>query len=185
MASFKTNPLFFSSLLVLGALTAGQAWLVFSQRSQLAKANAEIEQQTVKLNNFAAQNPFPDQANLTAIETDLEQARKTNAEIREVLRATSDIAATMAAAQLPSSSTDAYFDIANFVERIRAAAVAAEVKIDEKNRLGFFTYVNEGPPRCSPSASTSSICWVLWLRPIRPRFSVCNASVRSPSSNSV
>jgi Tfp pilus assembly protein PilE len=147
MASFKSNPLFFSSLLVLGALTAGQAWLVFSQRGQLSKVNAEIAQKTATLNNFATQNPFPEQSNLTALEADLEQARKTNAEIREVLRATSDIAANMAAAPVPASSTDAFFDIANFVERIRAAAAAAEVKIDEKNRLGFFTYVNEGPPR--------------------------------------
>jgi hypothetical protein len=147
MASFKSNPLFFSSLLVLGALTAGQAWLVFSQRGQLATANTEIAQKTSTLTNFATQNPFPDQANLAAIKADLEQARKTNAEIREVLRATSDVATTMAAAPVPASSTDAFFDIANFVERIRAAAIAGEVKIDDKNRLGFFTYVNGGPPR--------------------------------------
>jgi hypothetical protein len=147
MASFKSNPLFFSSLLVLGALTAGQAWLVFSQRGQLAKANAEIAQKTQALDNFKSQNPFPAQENLDALEKDLEQARKTNAEIREALRATSEIATTMAAAMVPASPTDAYFDIANFVERIRTAATEATVKIDEKNRLGFFTYVNTGPER--------------------------------------
>lgn len=147
MASFKSNPLFFSSLLVLGALTAGQAWLVFSQRGELAKANAEVAQKTQTLNNFASQNPFPSQGNLDALAQDLEQARKTNAEIREVLRATSDIATAMAAAVVPASSTDAYFDIANFVQRMRDAAVAAEVKIEEKNRLGFFTYVSTGPER--------------------------------------
>ncbi len=147
MASFKSNPLFFSSLLVLGALTAGQAWLVFSQRGQLSKANAEIAQKTQTLANFASQNPFPAQGNLAAIEMDLEQARKTNAEIRDVLRATGEIANTMAAAAVPATPTDAYFDIANFVERIRSAATNAKVKIDDKNRLGFFTYLNEGPPR--------------------------------------
>jgi len=145
MASFKSNPLFFSSLLALGALTAGQAWLVYSQRTQLSKTNTEIEQKTQTLANFSSQNPFPAQSNLGAIETDLAQAYETNAEIREVLRATSDIATTMATAAVPASSTDAYFDIANFVERIRNAATAAEVKLDEKNRLGFFTYVNTGP----------------------------------------
>ncbi len=147
MASFKSNPLFFSSLLVLGALTAGQAWLVFSQRSQLAKANAEIAQKTQTLSNFSTQNPFPTGENLDAVEKDLEQARETRSEIRAVLRATSEVATRMAAAQVPATPTDAYFDIANFVERIRTAATEAEVKIDEKNRLGFFTYVNTGPER--------------------------------------
>lgn len=147
MASFKSNPLFFSSLLVLGALTAGQAWLVYSQRAELSKANAEIAQKTQTLSGFSSQNPFPAQENLDALEKDLEQARKTNAEIRDVLRASSETATTMAAAQVPASPTDAYFDIANFIERIRTAATEASVKIDEKNRLGFFTYVNTGPER--------------------------------------
>ena len=131
----------------MGALTAGQAWLVFNQRGQLAKANAEIAQKTQNLNNFSAQNPFPSQGNLDALEKDLEQARKTSSDIRDVLRATSEVATNIAAAQVPASPTDAYFDIANFVERTRRAATAAEVKIDEKNRLGFFTYVSTGPDR--------------------------------------
>lgn len=147
MASFKTNPLFFTSLIVLGALTAGQAWLVYDQRGKLSKLTREVSQKKQALDAFGSQNPFPSQANLDAIEQDLAQARVASDDIRSVLSSQSEVANRIAAAAVPASSTDAYFDIAGFVERIRTAANEASIRLDEKNRLGFATYANTGPDR--------------------------------------
>lgn len=147
MASFKTNPLFFTSLIVLGALTAGQAWLVYDQRAKLSKLTREVAQKEQTLSAFASQNPFPSQANLEAVEKDLAQARVASDDIRSVLSASSEVASEIAAAVVPASSTDAYFDIAGFVERIRTAAKEASIRLDDKNRLGFVTYANTGPDR--------------------------------------
>lgn len=147
MASFKTNPLFFTSLIVLGALTAGQAWLVYDQRGKLSKLTREVAQKKQSLDAFASQNPFPSQANLESVEKDLAQARVASDDIRSVLSARSEVANQIAAAVVPASSTDAYFDIAGFVERIRTAAKEGSIRLDDKNRLGFTTYANTGPDR--------------------------------------
>jgi hypothetical protein len=147
MASFKTNPLFFTSLIVLGALTAGQAWLVYDQRGKLSKLTREVAQKKQSLDAFASQDPFPSQANLDALEKDLAQARVASDDIRSVLSARGEVANQIAAAPVPASSTDAYFDIASFVERIRTAAKEGSIRLDDKNRLGFATYANTGPDR--------------------------------------
>ena len=147
MASFKSHPFFFTSLLLIGAVTAGEAWLVFSQRSQVAKLAAEIEQKQKALQAFSSQNPFPSKDNLAAVEADRQRAEKTRDEIRQGLRARSEVAAKLAATSVPASSTDAYFDIANYVERVRETAQAAGVALPAENRLGFSLYASTGPER--------------------------------------
>lgn len=147
MASFKSHPFFFTSLLLIGAVTAGEAWLVFSQRSQADKLSKDIEQKQQQLEAFANQRPFPSKENLAAVEKDRAQAEKTRDEIRQILRASSEIATRLASATVPASSTDAYFDIANYVERIREAASAAKVALPAENRLGFSLYASTGPER--------------------------------------
>jgi hypothetical protein len=147
MASFKSHPFFYTSLLLIGAVTAGQAWLVFSQRSDTTKLAKEIEQKKQQLKAFANQKPFPSPENLKAVEADRAQAEKTRDEIRNILRATGEVATQLAAAAVPASSTDAYFDIANYVERIRAEATTAKVGLSAENRLGFSLYASTGPER--------------------------------------
>jgi hypothetical protein len=74
MASFKSHPFFYTSLLLIGAVTAGEAWLVFSQRSQAAKLAADIETKQQELDGFARKNPFPSKDNVAAVEADRAQA---------------------------------------------------------------------------------------------------------------
>lgn len=147
MASFKSHPFFFTSLLLIGAVTAGEAWLVFSQRSQAAKIQADIEQKQQQLESYAHQRPFPSKENLAAVEADRAQAEKTRNEIRQILRANSEVATRLASAAVPGSSTDAYFDIANYVERVRAAAAENKIGLLAENRLGFSQYASTGPER--------------------------------------
>ena len=147
MASFKSHPFFYTSLLLAGALTAGQAWLLFSQRSAAQRVSAEIQQKKQVLDGYSFQKPFPSRENLAAVEADRRQTEKTRDEIRAGLRATGEVAEKIAAATVPGSPTDAYFDIANFVERVRAQARGASVLIAADNRFGFSAYASTGPVR--------------------------------------
>lgn len=147
MASFKSHPIFYTSLLLIGAVTAGEAWLVFSQRSQAAALSAEIAQKQEALQAFARQQPFPSRENVAAVEADRQEAEKTREEIRKLLRATSETAASLASATVPATPTDAYFDIANYVERTRDAAQRAGIVLPVENRLGFSLYASTGPEK--------------------------------------
>lgn len=147
MASFKSHPFFYTSLLLIGTITAGEAWLVFSQRSQAAKLSADIAQKQEALQAFSRQQPFPSKENVALVETDRQEAEKTRDEIRKLLRATSDTATRLASAAVPASSTDAYFDIANYVERTREVAQKAGVGLPVENRLGFSLYASTGPEK--------------------------------------
>lgn len=147
MASFKSHPLFFTSLLLAGALTAGQAWLLFSQRSATNRVAAEIAQKEEALNAFSRARPFPSKGNQAAVEADLASVEKTRDEIRGRLRATGEEADKISAAVTPASPTDAYFDIASFVERISEAATKENVSVAAGNRFGFSAYASTGPER--------------------------------------
>lgn len=147
MASFKSHPFFFTSLILAGALTAGQAWLIFSQRSAAGKIVAANEQKQQQLQGFATARPFPSKLNLEAVEADLAATQKIRADILGRLRATAEEAARIAAAPVPASPTDAYFDIANFVERTKSKAAAAQVELGADNRFGFAAYRSTGPER--------------------------------------
>ena len=92
MASFKSHPFFYTSLLLIGAVAAGEAWLVFSQRSQAAKLAADISQKEEALQAFARQQPFPSKENVALVETDRQEAQKTRDEIRKLLRASGEAA---------------------------------------------------------------------------------------------
>lgn len=147
MARFKSNPIFSAVLVLLAVATAGQAWLYYSQTSKLGKISREITKKQQVLNAFSAQDPFPSKTNLDAIDADLAQLDKTRADIRELLRANSEVAVKIASATTPGTSTDAYFDIANFVESMRKATQQAGIAGGETNRFGFNTYASTGPER--------------------------------------
>lgn len=145
MASFKSHPVFFTSILLAGALTAGQAWLLFSQSGQIRKERSLIDQKKQVLQGFASQNPFPSRENLATVESSRAQVEKVREEIRGELRSTSDVAQKIASAKVPATSTDAYFDLSYYVERVRAAAEAASIRTALDTRFGFTDYTKTGP----------------------------------------
>jgi hypothetical protein len=147
MASFKNNPAFFTSLLFIGAVTAAQAWLIYSQRAETKRLIADVDQRRVTLENFGSSNPFPSRNNASAVEKDRLQAEKTLAHIRQELRAASELAEKLAAAKVPATPTDAFFDLASFVEQLRESSAKAGVIVPVDTRFGFGTYASTGPVR--------------------------------------
>ena len=147
MASFKSHPFFYTSLLLIGAVTAGEAWLVFSQRAQAAKLTAEIAQKQEALQAFSRQQPFPSKENVGLVDADRKESEKTREGIRNLLRASSETAEKLAAAPVPATPTDAWYTIAEYVERVRDTAQKSGVVLPVDNRLGFALYASTGPEK--------------------------------------
>lgn len=147
MASFKSNPIFFTSLLLIGAVTAGEAWLIYSQRAEAKRVATEIQRKEQTLQNFAVANPFPSRENSDAVDADRQRAEQTLAAIRKELQSTGELAQKLAAVNAPQTSTDAFFDLAKFVERLRDVALNAKVGVPANTRFGFATYASTGPSR--------------------------------------
>jgi hypothetical protein len=145
MASFKNNPAFFTTLLFIGAVTAGEAWLIYSQSAESNRLTGEVEQKRDVLQRFSTSNPFPSRDNSAAIEADRVHAQETLAGIRKALQASSELVERYAAAKVPATPTDAFFDLASFVERIRENAVKADVVVPQGGWFGFSTYSSTGP----------------------------------------
>lgn len=131
----------------MGAVSAGAAWLNFSQRGEISRLRSLIDQQSAELSGYASSAPFPSRDNVAAVEQDRKVVEALRDDIRRSLSAKTELAESLAAATVPSSPTDAYFDIANFVERVRETAAAAGVVVSPDNRLGFAAYASTGPDR--------------------------------------
>jgi hypothetical protein len=145
MASFKNNPAFFTSLLFIGAVTAGEAWLIYSQRAETKRLIGEVAQKRDALQRFSTSTPFPSRENSTAIEADRMHAQETLAGIRKALQASSELVERYATAKVPATSTDAFFDLASFVEHMRESALKADVVVPQGSWFGFSTYSSTGP----------------------------------------
>jgi hypothetical protein len=145
MASFKSYPILSVSLLVIGAVTIGQIYLMIFQRIQTKLLAADIEQRQNLVQNFIHEIPFPSRSNQIAIAVERKQVEKTREEIRNLLRADTEPARKIQEAKVPSDRPDAYFDLANFVEKLRAEASRTKVIIAPDNRFGFASYANTGP----------------------------------------
>ncbi|MDO8539544.1 MAG: Amuc_1100 family pilus-like protein, partial [Opitutaceae bacterium] len=81
-----------------------------------------------------------------AVETDLERAMRALATMQNELKGKGAAVERLKSAKVPSARTDAYFDLATFVEKVRELAARNEVDVHpEAVRFGFAAYANEGP----------------------------------------
>ena len=147
MASFKTNPIFCSALIVIGVVVAGEGWCIF-ERSRTAQKNQKVlVQKRRELAALHEVNPFPSEANKTAVEADLVRTQTALATMREELKGRGPTAGLLRSAKVPAEPTDMFFDLANFVEKNRDNAKQAGVKIKADERFGFSAFSNAGPDR--------------------------------------
>lgn len=128
-------------VLCLG-LVATEGWLL--QRSRLAAAQAlvALEQKKQERDWLARQSPALSGENETAITADLTAAARALGELRSALQGKD---AGLAAAPPPAKPIDAFFALANFIEKLRDRAAQAQVVIKPDEHFGFATYANEGP----------------------------------------
>jgi hypothetical protein len=147
MASFKTNPVFCSVLVVLGLLAAGEGYGIYNRSVAAKKSAAQLMQKRNELSNLQSSKPAPNAANKAAIEESLRHTEAALASMHEGLKGRGPTAQGLRAETVPSQPTDVFFNITTFVERMRDKTKAAEIKIKADERFGFSSYANEGPDR--------------------------------------
>jgi hypothetical protein len=125
-----------------GVLAAEAAWLRHEQKAA-RRGQAALRRELRERDRLLAQAPALDAENEQAIAADLERTRRARAEERAGWPCSE---AGHGAETAPTRTTEAFFDLARFVERTRAAAGAANVALRPDERFGFAGYANEGPP---------------------------------------
>ena len=142
MGWFKRNPILSAVLLLMVAGVGTEVWLLQKTRLDAQRAQFALEQKKQERDWLARQSPAPSVENQQAIEAELAAAQKTVAELRAALKGRD---ADWLTTPVPAKSIDAYFDIAAFVEKMRAQAARSQVAVKPDERFGFATHANEGP----------------------------------------
>jgi len=146
MSFFRKNPLFATALTACAVVALGEGWMIYERWSTARDAAKKLEQKRTELSGMAALTPPPTRAVADAIEADLAKAQHALGTMRTELSGRGPAAERMKTAKVPAARTDAFFDLATFVEKTRELAKKLEVDVrPEAARFGFATYANAGP----------------------------------------
>ena len=144
MNFLRNHPLFGGALILLGVLCVAETTLALKYRGEAEEAGQLVEARRAELAGTSMLRPFPSPENAAAVEADLESSQRVVAAMRASLRGSPERAHAVLSAP-PASRTDAFFELARFVERSRERATSAGVAIRADERFGFGLYSNEGP----------------------------------------
>ena len=146
MSPLKKYPLFVALLGIGGIVALGEGWLIFDRVRAAHDAAATYAKKQAELQAMAGFVPAPTRAVAAAIESDLARAQRALETMRAELKGRGPAAERLRTAKAPAARTDAYFDLAAFVEKTREQAKAQEIDVKpEAARFGFSIYANEGP----------------------------------------
>ncbi len=146
MSWYRKNPLFAIGLTICALLVLGEFALIYERWSASRAAAKRLEQRQLELASMAQLMPPPTREVATSIEADLAKAQASLASMQSELKGRGPAAERIRSAKLPTARTDAYFDLATFVERSRDQAKKLDVELrPEAARFGFAAYTNEGP----------------------------------------
>jgi hypothetical protein len=143
---YRTSPLFVAALAAAGLVVLGDAVCIGERWVAVSGRAARLRQKQAELAGMRDVTPPPTRAVAAAIESDLAQAERLLAEMRGRLAGHGAAAERIAQAKPPAAGTDAYFDLAGFVERTRDLARKNDVEVRaDAAYFGFSTYAHEGP----------------------------------------
>jgi hypothetical protein len=129
------------SLLHAVTLGGGGFWL-FRLKARAGQDLAALQRALVERDQLARLNPAPSEANERAIAAELGAAQRAVEGWRVVLRGRDPSLLAPAPAAQP---IDAYFELADLRERLRARAGRLQVALRPDEGFGFATYAREGP----------------------------------------
>lgn len=140
----RNQPLFIGGAIILGLLLIALAWGVYTGRAAMLRAEKRLavvqrEWAGLKRSEVAVE---PQAAASLQAQVDREAAHL--AALQTLLRG-GDTADDWNQAALPRARTDAYFELAAFVERMRTVAREQGVAFHEEERFGFADYGTAGP----------------------------------------
>ncbi|HWA87456.1 MAG TPA: Amuc_1100 family pilus-like protein [Opitutus sp.] len=144
MANSK-HPWFVGAMAAIAAIIAAEGWLIHAQRQAAAKSLRQLNAKRRELQASAAGQPAPTEEVARAIKGDLQRTTRALAAMEAGLAGSGPAADALAKAAVPKAPADAFFDIATFVERMRAQAETAEIAVKPGERFGFAEFTNAGP----------------------------------------
>jgi hypothetical protein len=146
MPASKRSPLFVAALVLLALIAVGEAWLITERFTAARVAEKKLVQQRAALAGLAEAAPAPSRETAAQIESDLARARVALAAMQAELRGRGPSAERFKSAKPPAARTDAFFDLATFVEGARSRAKQQGIRIaPAADHFGFSLYANEGP----------------------------------------
>jgi hypothetical protein len=146
MSLFRKNPIFATALTICGVVVAGECYLIYDRIAASRDAAQKLAAKETELFAMRDLMPVPSRKVATAIEEDLARAQHAVTAMQAELKGKGPAAQQLSSAKPPAARTEAYFDLATFVEKTRALAKKYDVEIrPEAARLGFAYYANEGP----------------------------------------
>ena len=129
MSFFRKNPLFAVGLTLCGLIVLGELGLIYERFAASREATAKLQKREGDLATMAVLTPPPNRDVATAIEGDLAKAKAALASMQGELKGRGPAAEKIRGAKMPGTRTDAYFDLATFVEKTREAARKNEVDV--------------------------------------------------------
>jgi hypothetical protein len=142
----RKNPLFAFAMLVCAVVALGELALIHERFTASRAAARRLEQRKGELATTATLIPAPTREIAAAIQADLTRAQASLASMQAELKGRGPSAERIHNAKVPAARTDAYFDLATFVEKMRELARKNDVDLrPEAARFGFAAYANEGP----------------------------------------
>jgi len=156
----RRRPLRFVAVVAWLALAGLGGWQGHEQRLAARRALAVLAQQEQERDWLARLSPAPSADNAAALAADLAATEKTIAARRATLAGP---ARRMLDPAPPARSLDAWFELATYVERMRALAAQAQVALKPDERFGFAAHTNEGPGEALVSAVHRQRIVMQWL----------------------
>ncbi|MDF3056054.1 MAG: hypothetical protein K0R17_269 [Rariglobus sp.] len=147
MASFKSNPVYYSLLGILGLVVAAAGWGIYNRHAAAETSARQLAQKRSELNALQAVSPAPTQESKATVEADLRRTEAALATMHEELRGRGAVAENLRKTPVPTEPTDVFFNLETFVEKMRQRAQASNVKVKADERFGFYTYATSGPER--------------------------------------
>ncbi len=144
--SGRNSRRFAIALIAGGLIGMGEIWWIHERYGAMRTAMARVERQRREQHDLAGIRPPPTRASAEAIADDLTRMRQRVELMETALVGREPAARSAQSGNVPASRTEAYFDLAAFVERAGALARAHHVAIaSEAAHFGFAEYANEAP----------------------------------------
>ncbi|HUR57669.1 MAG TPA: Amuc_1100 family pilus-like protein [Opitutaceae bacterium] len=143
---FRKNPLFATLMALCVLLILGELGLIYERWAASRAMAAKFVQRQQELMAMRDVMPPPTREVAKAVEADWARAQQALAAMEAELKGRGPAAERLRHAKVPAARTDAYFDLASFVEKMRELAKKHDVDVrPEAARFGFAAYANEGP----------------------------------------
>lgn len=146
MSWYRKNPLFAAVITLCALLVLAEGGLIYERYAAWHAAQKKLREQTSELQGMAGLTPPPTPEVAAAIEADLAKAQASLASMQNELKGRGPTAERLRNAKIPAARTDAYFDLATFVEKMRALAQKNGVEVrPDAAQFGFSVYAKDPP----------------------------------------